>query len=203
MEKKEIGSKVAVKAIITGFVSYGIIAIFLGFIILIGVDQFLNMFDGKDIMGLYITIPLMSSIIIYFAIHTLCRISTYDVFKKCKTNPDNYKTICKYLNIFFIFCIIFTILLCLTIVYNKLKYQVIYIEHRKTDLLLQHVYPEDYINNKITRAWVETYEIAKTNLIVSSTILVTGIAISFLSLINYQKKMLNKYNEFQTENKES
>ena len=201
MEKKEIGSKTAIKAIITGFASYGIIVIFIGFVILIGISQFLNLFTGSTATGLYITIPLMSAIILFFVIRGLCRLSTYDVFKKCKTNPDNYKTICKYLNIFFIFCIILTIVLCLTIVFNKLQYQVKYIELRK--LQLRDAYPDDYINNVLARDWVETYNSAKTNLVISGVILVTGIAVSFLSLINYQKKMLTKYNEFQVENKES
>lgn len=203
MEKKEIGSKTTIKAIITGFVSYGIIAIFIGFIVLMGVSQFLNMYTGRTAAGLYITIPLMAAIILFFVIHGLCRLSTYDVFKKCKTNPENYKTISKYLNLFFIFCIIFAIILCLTIVYNKLKYQLIYIEHRRTELMLQHVYPNDYIDNVLANEWITTYDNAKINLIRSSVILITGVAISFLSLISFQKKMLEKYNEFKLENKES
>lgn len=194
MEKKEISSKTTIKAIITGFVSYGIITMFVSFLLIAFGNNYLNMFTGKQVNGLYITIPLMIAIIIYFVIHGICRISTYDVFKKCKTNPENYKYISKYLNLFFIFCVILTVLLFLTMLYYNLEYQVKYIELYK--LQFRNVYPEDYINNVLSADLISTYNASKVNLIRGTVILVSGIAISFLSLIKYQKKMITRYNEF-------
>lgn len=194
MEKKEISSKTTIKAIITGFVSYGIITMFICFLLIAFGNNYLNMFTGKQVNGLYITIPLMVAIIIYFVIHGICRISTYDVFKKCKTNPENYKDITKYLNLFFLFCVILTVVLFLTMLYYNLEYQVKYIEFYK--LQFKNVYPDDYIDNVLSADLITTYNASKVNLIRGTVILVSGVAISFLSLINYQKKMLAKYNEF-------
>jgi hypothetical protein len=194
MEKKEISSRTTIKAIITGFVSYGIITMFVSFLLIAFGNNYLNMFTGKQVNGLYITIPLMVAITIYFVIHGICRISTYDVFKKCKTNPENYKDITKYLNLFFIFCVILTIILFSTMLYYNLEYQVKYIELYK--LQFRNVYPEDYINNVLSADLISTYNASKVNLIRGTVILVTGVAISFLSLINYQKKMITRYNEF-------
>ena len=102
MEKKEICTKTAVRAIITGFVAYGIIINFIALLLIAIGNYFLKNMAGSTAKGLYVTLPLMAVIIIYFIIHVICKLSTYDVFKNCKTNPNNYKSIIKYLNIFFI-----------------------------------------------------------------------------------------------------
>lgn len=91
VELKEISAKTTVKAIITGFVSYGIIAIFVCLLIFAIGDHFLSNFSGNITQGLYITLPLLAAIMLYFIIHLICRISTYDVLKKCKVDPKNYK----------------------------------------------------------------------------------------------------------------
>lgn len=193
MEKNEINTKTTIKAIITGFVSYGFIAMFICLLIISFVNQFLNLFTGRHAQGLYITVPLMAVILLYFLIHAICRASIYDVFKKCKTNPENYKTINKYLNLFFIFCIILTIVLFLTMLNSNLKYQLYEINLAKTRLSvgLPEKIVEDMLSPKVI-----AFNTAKTNLITSTVILVIGVSISFLSLINYQKKMITKYNEF-------
>ena len=103
VELKEISAKTTVKAIITGFVSYGIITVFMCLLIFALGNYFLSQFSGNAAGGLYITIPLLAAIMLYFIIHLICRISTYDVLKKCKVDPKNYKTITKSLNIFTIF----------------------------------------------------------------------------------------------------
>ena len=100
VELKEISAKTTVKAIITGFVSYGIITVFMCLLIFALGNYFLSQFSGTAASGLYITIPLLAAIMLYFIIHLICRISTYDVLKKCKVNPKHYNTITKSLNIF-------------------------------------------------------------------------------------------------------
>lgn len=84
MEKKEISARTTVKAIITGFVSYGIIINFLCLLIIAIGNYFLKNVPGSTARGLYITLPLMAVIIIYFIIHIICRLSTYDVFKNVR-----------------------------------------------------------------------------------------------------------------------
>jgi len=193
MEKKEITTKTTIKAIITGFVSYGIIAMFICFLIIAFVNQFLNLFTGKHASGLYITVPLMAAILIYFLIHAICRISIYDVFKKCKTNPENYKTINNYLTFFFVCCVMLSIALFSLMLFNNLRYQVNDINLYK--LRLAEGLPADLVDY-FSSVRIATYNTAKTNLTTGTIILILGTSLSFLSLITYQRKMIKKYNEF-------
>lgn len=199
MEKKEISARTTVKAIITGFVSYGIIANFLCLLVLAIVNYFLSSLKGDLTNGLYITVPLIAIIFVYFIVHGICRISTYDTFKKCKTNPENYKKIVKYLNIFFILCIVLSIAIFLGLLYLNLEYQVKSIEFSVLQYK-QNFSQEftDYLKNEM----IDTYNVSKSNAITSTIILEIGFMISFISLIPYQRKMILKYNEFEPKKEE-
>ena len=121
---------------------------------------------------------------LYFIIHLICRISTYDVLKKCKVNPNNYKTIVKALNIFFIICIILSIILFLSLLYLNLQYQLKSIE--LASVQYREVFSENHI--KILQSEMNSiYENSKTNLTTSTVILVIGLSISFLSLIIFNQ----------------
>ncbi len=193
MEKKEISCRTTIKAIITGFVSYGVIVIFVCLLLLAIANNFMQNITTSNINGLYITLPLMASLIIFLLAQLLCKLSTYDVFKKCKTNPDNYKKINKYLTLFFVICIILSIVLFLTLLYLNLQFQTKTIEY--TVLKYKEIFSAEHtqmLQDEMTAA----YEVSKVNLIRSTVILEIGFTISFLSLIPYQMKMIKKYNKF-------
>ena len=135
----------------------------------------------------------MAVIIIYFIIHIICRLSTYDVFKKCKTNPDNYKNIIKYLNIFFIVCIFLSIILFLGLLNLNLQYQAKSIDYAV--LKYNEIFSVEH-TNQLKEEMLSTFNDSKENLTTSTIILELGFAISFLSLIPYQRKMILKYNDF-------
>lgn len=192
MEKKEINTRTTVKAIITGFVSYGIIVNFLCLLIIALGNQFLSNFSGISSRVLHVTVPLIAIIFLYFIVRGICNLSTYDVFKKCKTNPENYKKIVKYLNIFFIVCIILSIVFFLSLLYLNLQYQL-----KSIDLATfqyKTIFSEEH-TEELKNEMLDTYNDSKTNLIISTIILEIGFAISFISLIPYQRKMITKYNE--------
>lgn len=193
MEKKEISSKTTVRAIITGFVSYGIIINFICLLLLSIGNYFLNQLSTENADILYITLPLIVAVIVYFLAHLICRISTYDVFKKCKTNPENYKKIIKNLNIFFIICIAFSIILFLGLLYLNLQFQTKTIEY--SVMQYREVFSEEH-TNILKNEMTELYNASKINLIKSTIILEIGFTFAFLSLIPYQRKMITKYNEF-------
>ena len=192
MNKKEISSENVVKNIIQGFVSYGILSIFIVLLIISAINYSLKSLSISNIRGLYITLPLMAIIILYSIIHLICRLSTYDVFKKYKTSSENYKKIMKNLNIFFIIYIIISIVLVLGLLYLNLEYQLKSIELAK--LQYGEVFSEEHIN-LLVNEMTDFYNESKTNLIISTVILEIGISVSFLSLISYQRKMILKYNE--------
>lgn len=193
MIKKDIDAKATVSQIIRGFISYTILVGFICFVILFTVNNLLSNFSGSATRGLYITLPLMAIILLYFIVHGVCKLSTYDVFKNSKTNPDNYKKIIKYLNIFFIVCIILSICVFLELLFLNLSYQTKTIEYS----ILQYklVFSEDHVS-KLANDMTNSYNFTKTNLVISTVILVIGLSVSILSLIPYQRKMIVKYNEY-------
>lgn len=193
MKKKEITAKTTVRAVITGFVSYGIIAVFICLLIFAVGNHYLEQFKSETAHGLYITLPCISVILLYFTIHGICRLSTYDVFRKCKTNPNNYKDIVKALTIFFVICIILSMVVFLSLLQLNLQYQLKSIE--LASIQYREVFSENHI--KILQSEMNSvYEISKANLTTSTIILVAGLSISFLSLIPYQRKMILEYNKY-------
>jgi hypothetical protein len=195
-EKTEIGVRTSVKAIITGFVSYGIIANFLFVLLFTIVDSLINNFHGKTSFQLHITLPLIAVILLFFALRLICKLSTYDVFKKCKTNPDNYLKILSYLNIFFIFCITVSIIVFSTFLYINLEYQI-----QSINLAIQQykdIFDSIHIHD-IHIKMISQFNESKLNLTCSTIILDLGLMAAFLSLIPYQSKMLKKYNDYKKE----
>lgn len=197
MKKKDINAEATVKHIVIKFVSYTIIIGFICFIILVISNYLLKDFSGTSSRGLYITLPLIAIILLYSIIHGICRLSTHDTFRKFKTNPDNYSKITKYLDTFFIICIIFSIFIFLDLLYLNLTLQTKIIENSIAQQKL--VFSEEHVNNLATEM-LNSYNFSKTNLTISTVILVTGISISLLSLIPYQKKMILKYNTYEKDN---
>lgn len=201
MEKKEIDTQTTIKSLLIGFVSYGIITIFICVLLLSLANYCLEGLQASSSRGLYITLPLLAVIFIYFITHLICKMSTYDVFKKYKTNSKNYKSIVKYLNIFFITCIILSILIFLGLLYLNLEFQLKSIELAETRY--KEVFSEEHIT-LLKNDMMNTYNESKTNLTISTVILELGFAISFLSLIPYQRKMIKNYNNFnEIENKDT
>lgn len=192
MSRKEISAETVVKAIVTGFVSYGIIIFVICILIGTVADQILNNIPTKESYNLYITVPLLASFFIYFIIHLICRLSTYDVFKKCKTDVENYSVITKYLSLFFIALIFLTIVVFLSLLYLNLKYQIQSIA--LAELQYESIFSNEH-TGQLMREMEETFNKNKINSINSTIILVLGVTLSTLTLIPYQFKMLKRYNE--------
>ena len=192
MEKKDITAQTTVRAIITGFVSYGTISVFIMLCLYAVLENLLANFKGSSTTGLYITIPLMAVILLFLVLHLVCKLSTYDVFKKCKTNVDNYKTINKFMNIFFIACIIVVIFIFTQLLNLNLKFQLASIEYSL--MQYENVFSEGHIT-MLHEKMKSQFDASKINLTISTTILSIGTALSFLSLIQYKRKIIKKYNE--------
>lgn len=200
MKKNDIDAKTTIDLLVTRIVSYAIITGFICFVILSVMNNILDNFVGPTSRGLYITLPLMAVIILYFIIHGICNLSTYDVFKKFKTNPSNYKKIVKYLNIFFIICIVLSIALFLELLNLNLTFQAKTI--KLTLVQYKQVFSNEHIS-QLAQEMTNSFNFSKTNLVISTTILVLGLTISILSLIPYQRKMIVKYNTYENDSNEN
>ena len=192
MEKKEITAVTTIKAIITGFVSYGLLTTFIFLLLFSIVYYVLNNYIITNSRELYATLSMIAAILIYCIIHLVCRMSTYDVFKKCKTNPDNYKKISKFLNLFFIVVILASIASVLILLNLNLKYRLMTIDY--STLKYKEVFSENFVDT-LHSQMISSYNTYKLNTITATVIIEIGYTISFLSLIPYQSKIIKKYNE--------
>lgn len=192
MSKKEITVKTSVKAIITGFVAYGIILFFIfscGYLL---VDAIINSLNIPNKLALSVTLAVIGAIILFFTIHGLCRLSTYDVFKKCKTNPENISKISQKLNLFFLLCVIISLLLSISLLFLKLDS--LYKSIQLSELQYKQVFSSNF-TKQLTNDMLMEYNQEKINLLLSTIILELGFVTSVFSLIPYQKKTLELYND--------
>lgn len=193
MEKKDISSRTTVKAIITGFISYGVLITFLFLVLFALGNYFIKNLPGNNTESLYITLPLIAIILIFFVVRLVCKLSTYDVFKKCVTDPKNYPTITRNLEIFFVACIICSIVIFLGLLYLNLEFQIQTIDY--SVLQYKTIFSEEH-TRQLRSEMMDLYDASKANLIKSTVILEIGFTISFLSLIPYQRDMITKYNDY-------
>lgn len=191
-EKKVIPAKTVVKGLITGFVSYGIIIGFLLLVIALTLFTSISSISGENQKILSITIPLFFAFVLYFAVHSICKISTIDLFKKCKTNSENLPEISQKMNLFFLVCIILFVILSNCLLVLKLS------NERKSIDVASETYNQVFSDNftkTLTNEMLADYNETKNQTLVSAIIIELSLVVSFFSLIPYQKKMILEYND--------
>ena len=192
MEKKEISARTTVKAIITGFVSYGIIIGFLLLVVALIFSTTISNIPDANQKVLSISLPLLFAFILYFVIHSICKISTIDLFKKCKTNSENLPEISQKMNLFFLVCIILFVILSNCLLVLKLS------NERKSIDVASETYNQVFSDNftkTLTNEMLADYNETKNQTLVSAIIIELSLVVSFFSLIPYQKKMILEYND--------
>lgn len=190
MEKKEISVRTSVKAIITGFVAYGIILLFLCLLASLFSGAIINSIENINKPLIFTIVTVIETIILFFLIRTLCKLSTFDVFKKCTTNPENVDQISKKLTVFFIICAIFFVFVSIffSIIRNNNEYKSIEI----VKMQYSQVFSDDF-TEQLTNNILKEFEQEKQISLISTIIVDLGLVISFISLIPYQKEILKKY----------
>lgn len=190
MEKKEISVRTSVKAIITGFVAYGIILLFLCLLASLFSGAIINSIENINKSLIFTIVTVIETIILFFLIRTLCKLSTFDVFKKCTTNPENVDQISKKLTVFFIICAIFFVFVSIffSIIRNNNEYKSIEI----VKMQYSQVFSDDF-TEQLTNNILKEFEQEKQISLISTIIVDLGLVISFISLIPYQKEILKKY----------
>lgn len=195
IEKKEISEKTAVKAFINGFIAYGII---FGFIVLMITAFFSWILQNSSIINqnlqfLVIT-SILRAILFYFLILFVCRISTFDVLKKCKINKENIKSILNKMTIFFTICGVFSIMVCslnLSVKYLNLRNDLYLVSSDNYNSF------KDYNINIATELTNQEAVKSRASWLkykVSLGITETAILFTCCYLTFYQKKMILLYN---------
>ncbi len=194
MEKKEASVNTVVKSIITGFASYGII--FYVFVIL------LLVIAGKMTAGATnlktettrIVLSVVLAVFCFVLVRFTCRVSTMDVFKKCIMNPESYGRVTKKMTLFYLICIGMAMFTGLSLLNLNLKYERAEIAYYK--VYNSQVFSPEYVDSK-EKEMNQQYDHNKANIVKTTVIVELGIVLGFLSLINYQGKMLERYNEYE------
>lgn len=192
-DKKEITIKTAVKAIITGYIAYGILVGFIVFIIGIAVNWCLSLLPKVNYKVLSITLSLLGAMLLYFVLRGVCKLSIYDVFKKCKTNSNNLPRIISRMNLFVLICVVFYVIASISILiinFNNQE-QAIAIAAQQ----YKSIHSPEFVSALKHEMMIEFNE-TKTNMIISTIIMELGIVVSWFSIIPLQKKLIKEYNEF-------
>jgi hypothetical protein len=192
-DKKEITLGTTVKAVITGYVCYGILFGFLAFVVAVCIRWCLNILPNVNKRVVSITIPLIALFFFYFIARGICHLSVHDVFKKCKTNPENLPKAFSRLKIF-IMCVV-----AVLVVYSIGNIMINFNNDEQSIIISSYTYKALYSEEfaaKLTNDMTSDFEEEKINAIISNSILELGIVISLFSVIPLQKKLITEQNEF-------
>lgn len=192
VQKNEITAGTAVKAIITGYISYGILLGFAVFMTAFVVSWCVRQMPSVNHRILSITLSLIGIIFLYFIIHGVCKISVYDVFKKCKMKSEIIETVHTRLNLFVLICVAISVVLVvstLTMTFNEQKKAIFIAEYQYNQIHSQE------FSSELTSEMMKSFEEQKLNTIIATIIFELGLAGTLFSLIPYQKKMIERYNQ--------
>ena len=191
-EKKEISAGTAVKSIITGYIAYGILIGFMVFVFGVAINWWINLIPNINDRVLAITIPLIGAIVLYFVLHFICKLSIFDVFKKCKTNTENLPKIISRMNFFVLVCVAFYVISSIGILIINFNNQELAISLASQKYSNIHSAP---FASSLTYEMLAEYHENKVNIIISTIILELGMVVSWFSIIPFQKELITKYNE--------
>lgn len=188
MEAKETNYKEVLKSNIILFLSYsiliGFIFILLAFIVKCALQDISNTF-------LSITLSLISGILIFNSLHFVSKSSTLESLKKMTLNEENSNKFTKKMNLFFIICILISIVICIGyLVTDSLMFRAAINQAYEK---YEFISPE--FADKVVKSIHEEYQNSFLSKISSTIIIELSLVISFLSLIPYEKKLLSKYNK--------
>lgn len=192
-EKKEITLGTTVKAVITGYVAYGILIGFIAYMVGVLINWVIGLLPNANTRVLSITVPLLGVCFIFYIIRCVCSLSIHDVFKKCKTNPDNLPQVFTRLNLcIIIFIAIFVVATIgiLMINFNSEKQSIVVSSYQ-----YKTIHSEEFAT-ELTNEMLNQFEEEKTNKIISTIILELGMVTSLFSVIPLQKKLITEDNEF-------
>ena len=189
METKESNYKDILKSNITLFLSYTVLLAFIFLIIIVFIRKYLV---GIFSVPLSACLSLMCGIIIYHIFHFVCRSSTIESLKKEKMNEENSNKFLKKMNLFFIICIIGTVIISISYLYlDRFMYiKAIAQAHAQYDFISKDI--ADSIETYILIEYKDTFYPRLT----STIIIELSAVVSFLSLVTYQKHLLEKFNKY-------
>ena len=191
--KKEIISVgTATRKLINGFISYGFLLAFIILIVFLIVMNCINNFTNSDIPEvLNYTLPTIAAIIIFFIIRSVCYLSTYDLFQKCKVEKKDISLVSSNINLFYILFILLTFAIVIVNLTVNFRNQ------RKDIEFTREQYYEEYSEDIADDLIIDMYEEFSANKFITtmkSIIIESGIFLGVFSLMTTQRKLIEKFN---------
>lgn len=191
-KKQKITSKTAVKGLINGFVAYSILLLFIFISVIVLVNWIINNNESSiNYDKLQYILPVFASFIIYFLVRGICKLSTFDLFKKCKIDKKDVNTVSEKMNVFFICCIIFSVVVIVTSLLFRFHTEEASINFY--DEQNRSKFSDEFSDYLIDKS-IEEYKIEKNKVLLQVIITETGLLLGIFSLIPSQKKLINEYN---------
>lgn len=192
LEKTEITTRTTVKAIITGYISYGILLGFIAWVIIFAINWAAGYIGTTNETLMAVTLSLLEAIFIFFVLRGICKLSIFDVFRKCKTSSENMNKICSRLNLFIIIFIVIYVLASIGILILNLQNEMTSINITSAEY--SEIYSEEFAT-QLTNEMLEDFYEERTNSIISTVIIELGMVVAAFSIIPFQKKVIEQYNE--------
>ena len=141
-DKKAIHPRTAVKALINGFVAYGILIIFIFLTITVFTTWIVD--NNRDVVNydvLKYSSPLLAAFLIFFLVRATCHLSTFDLFKNCKIEKEEVDEVCTKMNFFYICLIAFSVAIIIIYMITRFSNERIQIDkdimlYRETNSIL-------------------------------------------------------------------
>ena len=190
-EKKSIISRTAIKGLINGFISYGFLLIFIFLSIAVVVTWLVD--NNKASINYDVikyTLPLMGAFLIFFLVRATCRLSTFDLLKKCKIEKDDIDKVCNKMNFFYICIVIFSVITILIYLMARVDNEKVQITR---DLISYSSSIPGYAEKK-EQELITKYEEERADFLIQTLIIETGLLLGIFSLIPNQKKLIKRYN---------
>ena len=190
--KKVISERTAVKAIITSYVCYGILIFFMFNLLKNAVSSAILANIEQNLPKLGYIVPIMFGIITVCLIHILCRISTLDVFKKCKLDKEKEKYVNRNLKVFFVVIILFSIFysfISLSIAVN-MDLQSVNLSSVQYGQVFSPLFTEE-LTNEMIKDFNNFKDYAFKDTFISEIFFIIGC----ISLASFQRKMIETYNK--------
>ena len=191
LDKKSIYPKTAVKGLINGFVSYGILLAFIFLTITVFITWIVeNNRSHINYDVLKYTLPLLASFLIFFLIRATCRLSTYDLFKNCKIEENEKEKVCTKMNFFYLCLIVFFIITIIVYLITRFSNEKIQIQR---ELAFYSQSNSIYAEEK-EEELIEAYQEDRCDTLVKTVIVEMGLVLGIFSLIPNQRRLIDRYN---------
>lgn len=188
MKAKEKNYKEIIISTIVHFLTYTIIIIFLFSLITFWVKHALK---GVHNDLLTVCLSLISAILIYHSLHFACKSSTIENLKNSKLDKNSSELFLKRMNLLFVLCVLGSILFSLSyIILDKIAFM-----NSINQVYDQYYVVSSELADKLINYLETEHHASIFGKIYSLIIIEISTVISFMSLIPYQKKVLEKFNK--------